>query len=215
MKIVEPRCEILFATPNPVDVVATAARTCYQSEAKTDKADYELVKRLISSGHHAMLEFASITARFTTDRGVSHELVRHRLCSFAQESTRYCNYSGKDMEFIKPFTMVVENSSVNDDGFTPYELWYGSVTDAEETYNAMLKAGCSPQIARSVLPNSLKTEINVSANLREWRHIIALRTSPAAHPDMRHLMGLFMYELQYYVDHIVFFEDLYTGESHE
>lgn len=137
-----------------------------------------------------------ITVRFVVDRGVTHELVRHRLCSFAQESTRYCNY-GKDehITFIIPswITDVHENDYIiNNSDFlgmsdTSYD-WCHTMLYTEHSYNSLLKIGWTPQQARSVLPNSLKSEINLSANIREWRHIFKLRTAKTAHPQMREVM---------------------------
>lgn len=164
-----------------------------------------LIPKLISRGHEAMLEFGgNITVKFICDRGISHELVRHRLASFAQESTRYCNY-GKDehITFIIPEGSNLEEktwsiqqmmNSVKDDN--PLFNWMWSMIESEASYNRLLKQGWSPQQARSVLPNSLKTEINVSANIREWRHIFKLRTAQAAHPQMRELMVPLLKEFQ-------------------
>jgi len=203
MKLIKPYYEIL----NEPDLrrvtkeIELAARTCYKSEDKiSENSDKELVQRLVSLGHEAMLEFGpSIIVKFICDRGVSHELVRHRLCDFAQESTRYCNYS-KD-KFDNQVTFIIPcwiTEDVKD--FTnfraPYigdiehsaRIWLESVFSAEESYNKLISEGWQPQQARSVLPNSLKTEIVVKANIREWRHIFLQRTSPKAHPQMRELM---------------------------
>ena len=157
----------------------------------------DLVNRLIQNKHEAMLEFGgNVTVKFICDRGVSHELVRHRLASFAQESTRYCNY-GKDehISFIIPSWMnwnegecTKATYSYINVGHDGHNTWLNAMLDAEDRYNTLIKKGQSPQQARSVLPNSLKTEINVSANIREWRHILKLRIANAAHPDMQYLM---------------------------
>jgi thymidylate synthase (FAD) len=144
--------------------------------------------------HEAMLEFGgNITVKFICDRGVSHELVRHRLVSFAQESTRYCNYGNNDhIEFIIPcWCKEIEEQETNVCHFiddSTETIWLHTMYKCEEGYLNMINQGWSPQQARSVLPNSLKTEINMSANIREWRHIFKLRTSNAAHPQMRELM---------------------------
>ena len=151
---------------------------------------------LISKGHEAMLEFGgNITVKFICDRGVSHELVRHRVASFAQESTRYCNY-GKDehIQFIIPVWSDLQEGIINDLNLdciinSNSIRWALSMYQAEANYLYLLNINKrTPQQARSVLPNSLKTEINVSANIREWRHIFKLRTANAAHPDMQALM---------------------------
>lgn len=208
--------------------IELAARTCYKSEDKIEyavkdipndisqldenyyaKSARALIPKLIKRGHEAMLEFGgNITVKFICDRGVSHELVRHRLASFAQESTRYCNY-GKDehIQFIIPcwtdFGEGVYTYNINErvfngiqhfhnnhqlDATEDHLNWLDVMAITEFTYNKLLNIGWLPQQARSVLPNSLKTEINMSANIREWRHILKLRTSKAAHPQMRELM---------------------------
>jgi len=154
-----------------------------------------------------MIEFFDITVKFVCDRGVSHELVRHRIASFAQESTRYVNYSkdnlGGDLHFIIPEwfkneqqegliltkqDLVAENNEEL--------LWKIAMISAEESYNTLIEKGWQPQQARSVLPNSLKTEINVKMNLREWRYFFKLRTAQAAHPQMKELTIPLLKELQ-------------------
>lgn len=154
-------------------------RLSWKSEDKmTDTSAPRFVKMLIDKGHESVIEHVSLTAKFVIDRGVSHELVRHRLASFTQESTRYCNYKTKGVVFIQPPGL----------GDTATVLWIRACEAAEAAYLNMLALGVSPQIARSVLPNSLKTEIVVTANLREWRHIFKLRCAKAAHPQMREVM---------------------------
>lgn len=216
MKLVKASYQILMPINGEeiLKAVELAARTCYQSEGKIEydfyipghipkdhdyyaKSARVLLPKLINNGHHAMLEFGGmITVRFITDRGVSHELVRHRLCSFAQESTRYCNY-GKDehMSFVipcwsdlEPRNWTIEQMSGSVPNNSAIFRWMWTMIEAEFTYNRMLREGWTPQQARSVLPNSLKTEINMSANLREWREIFRQRTAKAAHPQMRELM---------------------------
>jgi thymidylate synthase (FAD) len=145
---------------------------------------------LIDQGHHAMLEFGDIIVRFITNRGVTHELVRHRLCSFAQESTRYVRYDGR-MEFIRP--VWFDDLSEFDRNI---ETWKSAMLSAENHYRYLLEGGWRPEQAREVLPNSLKTEIVVKANIREWRHIFQLRTSRKAHPQMRALMIPLLTELR-------------------
>lgn len=181
MKLIEQYHSILENPEYASEQIERAARTCYKSEGKIRPGSAEkITKSLRDRGHHAMLEFADLTVRFVTNRGVTHELVRHRLCSFAQESTRYVRYDG-NMEFIKP-------------------VWWDSVSEAsqdmfihhcqrsEASYQQLLHDGWQPQQAREVLPNALKTEIVVKANLREWHHIFSLRCSKAAHPQIRTLM---------------------------
>lgn len=143
-------------------------------------------------GNCAMIEHSSLSVKFTVDRGVSHELVRHRIASFAQESTRYCNYSndkfGNEITVVKP--CFWDDKSMN------YIIWETAMKTAEETYFRLLEIGATPQEARSVLPNSLKTEITITANYREWRNFFKLRTEQAAHPQMREVTIPLLKELQ-------------------
>lgn len=184
VKIIEPSAEILnISTDEPLKFIESVARTCYQSHDLTkDGSDERIVRMLISNGHEAMLEHVSVSVRFICDRGVSHELVRHRIASFAQESTRYCNYKNKDICFIKPL-FFEENSKL-------YNLWKDNMLCAEKAYNTAIHLGALPQEARSFLPNSLKTDIVVTANLREWRNIFKLRCDITAHPQMRQVMNM-------------------------
>ena len=209
MKIVTQSHKII----DPIDgteilkKIERIARLCYKSEDKiTEDSHLGMVRGLLARGHEAMLEHVSISVKFITDRGVTHELVRHRLASFAQESTRYVNYGKSDMEFIEPvFTQFKFDEEVD-------KYWAGQMQDAEQTYNLMIEAGFTPQDARSVLPNSLKTEIVVTANLREWRHILALRavgTTGKPHPQMQALMIPLLQEFKAKIP--VIFDDLVCG----
>ena len=196
MKIINASTEILTPiTGNELQRIEYAGRTCYKSEDKiTDDSAKKFVENLIKRGHEAMLEHSSLSVKFICDRGVSHELVRHRLASFAQESTRYCNYGqdkfGKELTFIKPIFL--------EEGTDSYKYWENAMADAEIYYFSMLDFGCTPQEARSVLPNSIKTEIVMTANYREWRHFFWLRaahkTGPA-HPQMEELTVPLLYEV--------------------
>lgn len=167
-----------------LEKIEQVARTCYKSEGKIQEGSAaKMVASLIKSGHEAMLEHASVTVKFVVDRGISHELVRHRLASFAQESTRYCNYSkddfGSEITFIIPDYLEYKSEGWN--------VWKESMKQAEDAYFKMLDFGLSPQQARAVLPNSLKTEVVMTANLREWRHFFKLRalgTTGKPHPQM-------------------------------
>lgn len=181
MKIIDQSHKILSVPANLLTTIELAGRTCYKTEDKiTDASSTKFVEMLISKGHHAMIEFGDIIVRFITNRGVTHELVRHRLCSFAQESTRYVTYNG-DMEFIRPIWF---------DSWSPLErlTWYRQMEESEKAYKTLIEAGSQAQQAREVLPNSLKTEIVVKCNIREWRYLFTLRCSKAAHPQIRELM---------------------------
>lgn len=195
MKIINPSYEIMWETTpeHMIRKINAIARTCYKSNTPEDyEAQKEFVRNLIRRGHEAMIEHVSLTVKFICDRGVSHELVRHRLASFAQESTRYCTYSkdkfDNEITFIKPFFF--------DKGNITYEAWKHQCEFAENMYLLMIEKGAKPQEARSVLPNSTKTEIWITATIREWRHILKLRTAPDAHPQMRELTCPLLDELK-------------------
>ncbi len=202
MKITEPT--ITIETPldgaEILKAIERAGRTAYKSESRiTDDSAERFVRMLLDRGHESPLEHQSITVRIVCDRGISHELVRHRLASYTQESTRYCRYgsnnskSGENctdngIEFIKPVN-IPQNT-------VEYVVWMQACQEAEKAYNRLLSSGCKPETARSVLPNCLKTEIVMTANLREWRHILKLRAAPEAHPDMQRLMLKLRQELR-------------------
>lgn len=211
MRIIKPSFEILTPISDggikELQHIERIARVCYKSEDKitTDGSSAKkLIKMLIDREHEAMLEHGSISVLFICDRGVSHEIVRHRMASFAQESTRYCNYSKDKFEneiaVIKPTFMEDEFSE---------RAWIDGCQEAERSYFDMLAAGDAPQIARSVLPNSLKTEIVMTANYREWRHFFELRCAPTAHPQMRELAIPLLNELKSRIP--VIFDDLNAG----
>ena len=186
MQAIKPYTQIYkdFDGQKVLQKIEAVARTCYKSEGKIQEGSAaKLVAGLIKSGHEAMLEHASVTVKFVVDRGISHELVRHRLASFAQESTRYCNYSkddfGSEITFIIPNYLEYKSEGWN--------IWKESMKQAEDAYFKMLDFGLSPQQARAVLPNGLKTEVVMTANLREWRHFFKLRalgTTGKPHPQM-------------------------------
>jgi thymidylate synthase (FAD) len=201
MFLIKPSYEILSIMgdlPYPEDsltLIEQAGRVCYKSEDKIDvDTAIQFVKKLIDLGHESVLEHSAMTVKFICDRGVSHELVRHRLASFSQESTRYCNYGKSGVTYIIPCWLVLPKGEYIDRvdpriGRNPGEIaWVHSMMDNEIDYLNLLKIGWTPQQARSVLPNSLKTELVVTANFREWRHILKLRSDKAAHPQMRELM---------------------------
>jgi len=184
LRVIDPSV-IIIDCSNIMRTIERGGRICYKSEDKIcEGSDAQLIKRLKNMKHESVLEHSLITVQIVTDRGVTHELVRHRLCAFSQESTRYCNY-GKDkfggVTFIRPYFFSQTNPHL-------YNLWVESCQKAESTYLDMLKNGATAQEARSVLPNSLKTEIQVSANVREWNHIFKLRTHRDAHPQMQQIM---------------------------
>jgi len=213
MKAIEAGYEILDSISvdgiEELKKIECAARTCYKSEDKITEdgsSARKMVAGLIKSGHEAMLEHGGLTVRFVCDRGVSHELVRHRMASFAQESTRYCNYSkdkfGNELTFVMP--TLYKSDFMEDEA---WNCWVETMKKCEESYMKLIKMGVSPQMARSVLPNSLKTEVVVTANWREWRHILSLRCAPDAHPDIRCIMIDLLEELHDKIP--VLFDDIW------
>jgi len=213
MKLIDQSYEILQCDGFTEKLIELAGRTCYKSEEKITPSSAQLfVKMLINRGHDAMIEFGDVIVKFITNRGVTHELVRHRLCSFAQESTRYVNYGGEDIEFIRPVwiskkEMEVALQTYEREDFIPAQWFLKSCEEAESTYAVLLEMGWRPEQAREVLPNALKTEIVVKANVREWRHIFKLRCSKKAHPQMRELMRPLLIEMKYLFPAI--FNDIY------
>ena len=212
MKIIKPYVEQISPPIDGVDClkrIEQIGRVCYKSEDKiTDDSAPAFVAKLIKNGHEAMIEHAgNISMKFVCDRGVSHEIVRHRLFSFAQESTRYCNY-GKDDEItvIEPCFWTGPYFTFST-GECCHEAWEASCKFAEKTYLELINLGkASPQEARAVLPNSLKTEIVVTGNLREWRHFFRLRTAKTAHPQMREVANMALDTLKSQIP--VIFDDI-------
>lgn len=211
MRIIEPSYEILTPISDggikELQHIERIGRVCYRSECKITEdgeSAKEFVKMLINRGHEAMIEHSSLSVKFTVDRGVSHELVRHRIASFAQESTRYCNYS-KD-KFGNEISVIDIDGGMcldaNMKKMSALEMlaikdeWIKAMKSAEKHYMKMLKLGATPQTARSVLPNSTKTEITITANYREWRAFFKLRTAKAAHPSMREVTIPLLKELK-------------------
>jgi thymidylate synthase (FAD) len=199
MRLIKPSFEIL----TPIDrglilkALEMAGRTCYKSgDQITEDSASKFVEMIVGRGHLSVVEHQSVSVKFICDRGVSHELVRHRIASFSQESTRYCNYSkdkfDNQLTFIIPSWSRIEPEEGDQSNFGLHShgeiLWLNAMQNSQDIYNSLIQAGWTPQEARSVLPNSLKTEIVVTANLREWKEIFRQRCSPAAHPQMRELM---------------------------
>ena len=190
MQIVDPSYEIL----SPIDGIAILkhlekiARTCYKSEnliSEDGESAKKIIKNLISAGHEAMIEHASVSVRFVCDLGFYKDITRHRMASFAIESTRYCNYSkgkfGNEITVINPVNIK--------EGTPEYDAWKKCMENIEKTYLEMGDLDCKPDQLRMLLPHSIKADVNISCNLREWRHIFNLRArTKHAHPSIRQLM---------------------------
>ena len=197
MITIQPEIEIL-STESYEDMlrrIEKIGRVCYKSEERIGEGTAEkFIAGIIKRGHESVIEHGSITVKVTCDRGVTHEIVRHRIASYSQESTRYCNYS-KD-KFGNQITCIRKK----------YEVWQKAMEAAEQYYFQMLELGAKPEEARSILPNSLKTEIVMTMNLREWRHFIRLRSANAAHPQMRQVSDLILKKFS--EEYPLFFRDL-------
>lgn len=196
MKIIKPSVEILDDL-NPEEILKKlelCGRVCYKSEDKiTDESAVKFISNIVKRGHESVFEHVSFSVRFICDRGVTHEMVRHRIASYSQESTRYCNYSKGDFDgqitVIEPLYLK--------SGTESYEIWKKACQEAEDNYFKLLQSGCTAQEARAVLPNSLKTEIVMTANVREWRHFLKLRTSKAAHPQIKEVAEMLLEQLNF------------------
>lgn len=182
-------------------------RVCYKSEEKITEDSYKkFLHMLIDKGHHAMLEHTFMQVRFICDRGITHEIVRHRLASYAQESTRWCDYGGKGIKVICPGDIAEEYAKGTPKGISGYRSWEASMKEAQLRYNMLRSEGFPPQDARAALPTCLKSELVVSTNFREWRHIFNMRTPISAHPDMRRLMKPLLEEVKELIP--IIFDDL-------
>ncbi|KLU65706.1 thymidylate synthase ThyX [Desulfosporosinus acididurans] len=179
MKLIKPEAHIENQDwTSLLQRLETKGRVCYKSEWRmTDDSAEPFIKFLIQRGHLSVLEHASVSVKFTVDRGVSHEIVRHRIGAYSQESTRFCNYEEDDITLIEPFFFA--------GGYLKWSAWERACSEAESMYQRLLDSGATAQEARSVLPNSLKTELWATYNLRVWRHFLELRAAKTAHPQMR------------------------------
>ena len=226
MNVLKAKYEIL----TPISEGGTAelkhieriGRVCYKSEDKITEdgeSARKFVKMLINNHHEAMIEHSTLSVLFTVDRGVSHEMVRHRIASFAQESTRYVNYAkdkfGSEIAVIDIQEGIERDSKMKnmdaDNIGEIYVEWLNAMKDAEKHYMAMIELGATPQIARSVLPNSTKTNITITANYREWRTFFKLRTAPDAHPQIRDVAIPLLNELKQRIP--VVFDDIEAAEK--
>ena len=226
MKVLEAGYEILTPISDTgieeLQHIERIGRVCYKSEDKiTDDGESakQFVRMLIANGHEAMIEHSTLSVLFTVDRGVSHEMVRHRLASFAQESTRYVNYSKE--KFGNEISVIDIKNGIDDDGRMKkmdaeyiekvYLEWLDAMKDAERHYMKMIELGATSQMARSVLPNATKTNIIITANYREWRAFFKLRTAPSAHPQIREVTIPLLAELQKRIP--VVFDDIRTSDA--
>jgi len=204
--IVQQTATLLSHTVNPEVLLELAGRTCYKSEDKiTAESAPRFVEMICKRQHESVLEHAVATMLFTTDRGITHELVRHRLCSYSQESTRYVNYyKNGEIRVVAPLGF--------EEGGEQYATWWRAVDDAERAYNDLLHLGAKPEQARDVLPTCTAADIVVTANFREWKWIIHQRTSVSAHPKIKVLIGM-AHDLLYGISPTVFAVGKYAKPS--
>lgn len=197
MFVIDPSHEILANHISP-ELIEIAGRTCYKSEPKGNPDKF--IEMIQKRGHESVLEHSMLTVRFVTNRGVSHELVRHRLAAFSQESTRYVNYEKKGLVVIRPVwcdERLLGGAPEHPAKFSDEDArWLLAMYDAENAYNQLIERGWRPEQAREVLPNSTKTEIVITANAREWRHIFRMRMAKAAHPEMQRIIIPLFHELR-------------------
>lgn len=216
MKIVKSKVEILTDISEggvkELKLIELAGRTAYKSENNISddiSSAKRFVNMIVKLGHESVLEHSLLTVRFTCDRGVSHEIVRHRMAAYTQESTRYCNYAsgkfGREITFVAPSTLKKDSIE--------YFEWYQACDEAEKNYIACMQLNMKPEQARAVLPMSVKTEVVMSANYREWRHFLKLRCAKTAHPDIRKLALELLCELQLRIP--VVFDDIYEKYKEE
>ena len=212
MNVIKPSIEIIDMKnyDEIVRKIEKIGRVCYKSEGNiTEESAERFIRNLLKRGHESVIEHESVTVRIICDRGITHEIVRHRIASYSQESTRYCNYSGD--KFGNAITVIdlaggFEYDLNNENDRAKYDVWNHAMEQAEDSSFRMLELGAPPQEARSVLPNSLKTEIVVTMNLRSWRNFFRLRCDSHAHPQMREVAGIALKIFQEKLP--VFFSDI-------
>lgn len=210
MKEIRPSFEIMDDIDGAeiLQKLERCGRVCYKSEDKiTEGSAEKFIGMILKSGHESVLEHEKLTVKFICDRGVTHEIVRHRIASYSQESTRYCNYSkdkfGNELTFIRPCFWADDSEE--------YAVWKQAMEEIEKTYVKLISLGAKPEEARSILPNSLKTEIVCTMNLREWRHFFGLRTAERAHPQIREISVALLDELKKRIP--VIFDDINTSDG--
>lgn len=202
MKFVPQRFEILDC-PDGDEIlkkIERAGRTCYKSEERitTDSA-VGFVRGLVRRGHLSVIEHVNVSVKIVCNRGTSHQIVRHRLAAYSQESSYYCNYGGTEIQFIRPAWMTEDawplDETIREDSprlanavDVCEAVFVRSCLDAEKAYNGLLLGGWNTQQAREVLPNAVKTELIMTANLREWRHVFRMRCAMEDHVQIRVLM---------------------------
>ena len=225
MKFIYPKCVIMTALNEQklLKIIEKAGRVCYKSEDKITNQSYKkFVKHAVNLGHHSIIEHSYISVKFIMDRAICMELIRHRLANYSMESTRYCRYNNELTFIIPEWTQNIKEGSYKDTEDVTNNLklsccekeFVSVLEDIEDMYKILLdEYEWSAQKARAILPNCLKAEIVTTANLREWRHILSLRTSPGAHPQIKEVMYPLLEEFSKNIP--VIFEDIYEKRSNE
>ena len=210
MNVTKPSVEIIDMKDydEMIRKIEKIGRVCYKSEGNiTEESAERFIRYILKRGHESVIEHEAVTVRMICDRGITHEIVRHRIASYSQESTRYCNYSkdkfGNELTFIRPCFWA--------DDSVEYAVWKQAMEEIEKTYVKLISLGAKPEEARSILPNSLKTEIVCTMNLREWRHFFRLRTAERAHPQIREISVALLDELKKRIP--VIFDDINTSDG--
>lgn len=209
MKFIEPSVEILSSTGqdtiiDQLKIIELAGRNCYKSEDKITEDSYnKMIAMLRMRKHESVLEHGNVTVRMIGSRAFTHQLIRHRLAAYSQESQRYVNYSkdkhGNSISFIKPIGYEDWSDNLK-------ESFVTGLLDAESCYLEMVSDGMKAEDARGVLPNQTKTEIVVTMNLRAWRHFFSMRCDKHAQSEIRHIAKLLL--AQMFETMPVIFQDL-------
>lgn len=212
MNIIKPSVEIIDMDDynHIIKKIEKIGRVCYKSESNiSDGSAERFISNILKRGHESVIEHEAVTVRMVCDRGITHEIVRHRIASYSQESTRYCNYTND--KFGNQITVIdlaggFGYDLANEQDLAKYKAWTEAMEQAEKSYFHMLELGATPQEARSVLPNSLKTEIVITMNLRAWRNFFRLRCDSHAHPQMQEIAGIALREFKKRLP--IFFADI-------
>ena len=208
MKIVEPWIKVEKIDGKKImKRIERACRTCYRSEEKIGEDTYKnLIKNCITRGHESVLEHEKVTVRIYSDIGSYKDLTRHRFGSFSVESTRYCSYDkdkyGNEISIMNP--IYIEDKEI-------YEVWKKTMEEMEKGYIKMKELGATTDMVREVLPHSTAAEYTMTANIREWKHLLSLRTTKHVHPSIRQvlipLLRLFKQEMPEIFDDVEYDED--------
>ena len=225
MKLVKSQAYALVKMSKDIVMkhLEVAGRVCYRSEGNiTEESADRFIKSIISRGHESVIEHIQVSAIIICERSISHQIVRHRLASHSQESQRYCNYSKErfdgQIRYIIPTWLENEEAELKEYleyGSSPYisipgQIWIESMLKSERDYKELIRYGWTPEQARTVIPNSAKTELMMTMNLREWRHFLNVRGESGADPQIVKLANILLEDLYSYLPAV--FEDIVHGK---